>query len=114
MRKIAAAAFLLSAVLAAATPLASQTRPRRVTPADEETGYSESQPRGALSRPRTAGSAVESPRSGRRSLAGTLLRVGMTAAVLGTAGRGASCAPSRRQILLGGISAGIRRYDRRR
>lgn len=114
MRKIAAAAFLLSALLAAATPLASQTRPRRVSPPEEETGYSESQPRGVLSRARTTGPPVESPRAGRRGLAGTLLRVGMTAAVLGTARRGGGCAPARRHILLGGIDAGIRRDERRR
>lgn len=111
MRKIAAAAFLISALLAAATPLSSQTRPRRVSPTDEETGYSESQPRGVPSRPRTAGvgAAGELPRPGRRSLGGTLLRVGMTAAVLGVAGRRGGCAPSRRQVLWGSINSGIRR-----
>lgn len=112
MRKIAAAALLISALFAAATPLSSQTRPRRVSPIDEETGYSESQPRGVLSRPRTA--AGESPRPGRRSLGGTLLRVGVTAALLGTAGRGGGCAPSRRQIIMGSVNSGIHRDDRRR
>ena len=116
MRKFAAAAFMLSALLAASTPLASQTRPRRVSQVHEETGYSESQPRAAAdTRPRTAG---ELPGRRRRGEAGTLLRVGMTAAVLGTVGRGASCAPSRSSILLGGIRAGTeaaaRRDDRRR
>ncbi len=120
MRKFVAAALLLSALLAAATPLASQTRPRRVSQPEEETGYSESQPRSIGSRPRTAGvgAAGELPRSRRRSLAGTLLRVGMTAAVLGVGGRGGSCSPSRRNILLGGVNSGInagtRRDDRRR
>lgn len=111
MRKIAAAAFLIAALFAAATPLSSQTRPRRVTPIDEETGYSESQPRGVLSRPRAAGvgAAGESPRPARRSLGRTLLRVGMTAAVIGTAGRGGVCAPSRRHILWGAVNAGTRR-----
>ncbi|HLM56134.1 MAG TPA: hypothetical protein VK422_08370 [Pyrinomonadaceae bacterium] len=109
MRKIAAAAFLMSALFAAATPLSSQTRPRRVSPTDEETGYSESQPRGVLSRPRAAGAAGELPRRGRRSLGGTLLRVGMTAAVLGTAGRRGGCAPSRYQILMGSIDAATHR-----
>ena len=109
MRKIAAAAFLISALFAAATPLSSQTRPRRVSQIDEETGYSESQPRGVLSRPRTAGVAGELPRAGRRSLGGTLLRVGVTAAVLGVAGRRGGCAPSRRHILWDGINAGTRR-----
>lgn len=109
MRKIVAAAFLLSALLAAATPLSSQTRPRRVSPTDEETGYSDSQPRGVTSRPRTAGAAGELPRARRRGLGGTLLRVGMAAAVLGVAGRRGGCAPSRREILWDGIGAGTRR-----
>ena len=115
MRRFTAAALALTALLAAATPLASQTRPRRVSQTDEGTGYSESQPRADAARPRTAD---EFPRRRRRSLGGTLLRVGMTAAVLGTVGRGASCAPSRSSILLGGIragtEAGARRDDRRR
>ncbi|HEV2862594.1 MAG TPA: hypothetical protein VGX48_16390 [Pyrinomonadaceae bacterium] len=111
MRKITAAAFLLAALFAAATPLSSQTRPRRVSQPDEETGYSDSQPRGVLSRPRAAGSgaAGEVPRAGRRSLGGTLLRVGMAAAVLGVAGRRGGCAPSRRHILWDGINTGTRR-----
>ena len=105
MRKTTGVLFLLAALFAAATPLASQTRPRRVSQSVEETGYSESQPRAAVLRPRTAG---ELPRPPRRSLGRTLFRVGMAAAVLGVAGRGGSCAPSRGSILLGGVEAASR------
>jgi hypothetical protein len=113
MRRTTAALFVLAAVFAAATPLASQTRPRRVSQPLEDSGYSESQPRDAVLRPRTAG---ELPRAPRRSLGRTLFRVGMAAAVLGVAGRGGSCAPGRGSILLGGIGAASRipRDDRRR
>jgi len=89
MSKKVAALFLLSALLACAQPLASQTRPRRVSETIE-TGYSESQPREAAARQRPAGVAPvrEVERRGGRSLAGTLLRAGVTAAAVGVSVRG--------------------------
>jgi hypothetical protein len=103
MTKTAAAVLLLAATLGAATPLASQTRPRRVTQVSQtpEEGYSESQPRAAAPRPRTVADAgrPEGERRGRR-WPGTLLRVGITAAVIGATTRGhGSCTPSRGHIL---------------
>ena len=100
MSKTVAALFLLLATLATAQPLASQTRPRRVSETTE-VGYSDSQPPGTAVRARTAGVAPvrEGERRGGRRRAGTLLRAGMTAAVIAVTTRGSVCTPSRGHIL---------------
>lgn len=101
MSKTAAALFLLLAALATAQPLASQTRPRRVS--ETEVGYSDSQPREVAARPRTTGAGPlrEGERRGGRSRAGTILRAGMKAAVIAVTTRGSVCTPSRGHILGG-------------
>jgi len=103
MSKTAAALFLLLATLAAAQPLASQTRPRRVSETND-VGYSDSQPRATAARPRTAGAGPlrEGERRGGRSRVGTLLRAGMRTAVIAVTTRGSVCTPSRGHIL-GGV-----------
>lgn len=102
MSKTAAALFLLLATLATAQPLASQTRPRRVS--ETEVGYSDSQPRDVTARPRTTGAGPlrEGERRGGRRRAGTLLRAGMRTAVIAVTTRGNVCTPSRGHVL-GGI-----------
>jgi hypothetical protein len=116
MRKTAAALFLLLATLATAQPLASQTRPRRVSESTE-VGYSESQPRAAAGRARRTGDGPlrEGERSGGRRRAGSLLRAGMTAAAIAASVRGwGSCTPSRGDLILGRIPRRVPGVDARR
>lgn len=116
MRKTAAALFLLLATLATAQPLASQTRPRRVSET-AEVGYSDSQPREAAGRPRTTGAPVREGERRRGRGWGTLLRAGMTAAVIGVGvgvrGRG-SCTPSRGDLILSRIPRRVPGVDGQR
>ncbi len=104
MSKPAAALFLLLATLATAQPIASQTRPRRVSETTE-VGYSDSQPREVAARPRTTGAGPlrEGERRGGGRQAGALLRAGMRTAVIAVTTRGSVCTPSRGRLILGRV-----------
>ena len=85
MKKVTISALAFAALLAAATPAGSQSRPRRVNPAPEV--YSESGPRPI------AEGRVEGERPARRSRWRRLLfEAGLAAATVRTGG---SCTPSR-------------------
>jgi hypothetical protein len=87
MKKVTISALAFAALLAAATPAGSQSRPRRVNPAPTEEVYSESGPRS-----RTYERA-EGERPARRSRwRRVLFEAGLAAATMRTGG---SCTPSR-------------------
>lgn len=93
MRKVNVSALVLAVLLAAAAPVGSQTRPRRVGPAAAPADvYSESGPRSRAEEERAEGERPARRSRWRR----VLLEAGIAAATVGRAGR--SCTPSRRVI----------------
>lgn len=98
MKKVTVSALAFAFLLAAAAPVGSQTRPRRVNPVPTEEVYSESGPRPRAEESR-AEERVEGERPRRRSRwRHVLLGAGVAAAVYGARRGGDSCTPSRHVI----------------
>jgi hypothetical protein len=95
MRDVAISALFFSILLASASPVCSQTRPRRVGPAPDT--FSESGPRARPEeRPREVRGGTTRERAGGGSRwARTLLGIGIAVG----AGRSRGCSPSRGRIL---------------